>query len=349
MDPKHTHTPDLSAMQSEVYKKVRSTSIDVAKLAGVSQASVSRAFDPASKMRSETREKILLASKQLKYTPDAIAKSMISNSTNIIAIIMQDVVNPFYSKILKEFSLHLRKYGKQLLYFYLDSPDNLHNMIYQALQYRVDGIIITSITLTSEIIDTFVDYKVPVVLFNRYVDIPQIQAVCCDNMQAGRECADYFFSKGYRNFAFVGGSDEALTSHDRRNGFLSRLNERGIHDVITINTDFTYASGYQAFHELAKDGSKFPLAVFCASDVICAGVMDCIRHNHGLRIPEDVALIGFDDIQLASYDSYQITSFTQPIEKMIEKTCELILNPGSVPQIPNLTLFPCELNMRTSS
>lgn len=330
-------------------KKTRNTSADVAQLAGVSLATVSRAFDPASKMRPQTREKVLNAAKQLKYTPDAIAKSLTSHSTNIIAIIMQDVINPFYSKILKDFSLHLQKYGKQLLYFYLDSPENLHNLIYQVLQYRVEGIIISSVTLTERVIEDFIDYGVPVVLFNRYVNIPQVQAVCCDNVQAGRECADYLFSKGYRTFAFIGGSDEALTSYDRKNGFLSRLMERGIHNIVIADSDFTYDSGYHAFEQLFQNNSVYPQAVFCASDIICAGVMDCIRFKYKLRIPEDIALVGFDDIQLATYIPYQITTFEQPTNLMIQKACDLILNPPLVPQIPNLTLFPCKLKIRTSS
>lgn len=329
--------------------KSRSTSIDVAKLANVSQATVSRAFDPSSKMRPQTREKVLNAAKQLKYTPDAIAKSLISNSTNIIAIIMQDVVNPFYAQILKDFSLYLQQYGKQLLYFYLDSPNNLHNLIYKVLQYRVEGIIISSITLTEQLIGAFPDYSIPIVLFNRYADIPQIQAVCCDNIQAGRECADYFFSKGYRSFAFIGGSDEALTSYDRKNGFLNRLKERGIHNVPTINSDFTYDSGYHACDALLKKSTSFPRAIFCASDVICAGVMDCIQYKYKLRVPEDIALIGFDDIRLASYLPYQLTTFEQPTKQMIKKTCDLIINPSTDPQDPNLTLFPCTLKMRSSS
>lgn len=148
---------DHSPKNKHAISKTRSTSVDVAKLAGVSQATVSRAFDPTSKMRPQTRAKVLTAAKQLKYTPDAIAKSLISNTTNIIAIIMQDVVNPYYSQLLKDFSIHLQHYGKQLLYFYLDSPDNLQNLIYQVLQYRVEGIIISSITLTKQLIGALPD------------------------------------------------------------------------------------------------------------------------------------------------------------------------------------------------
>ena len=185
------------------------TSIDVAKLAGVSQATVSRAFNPASKMNPSTRQRVLDAASALKYAPDAIARSLISNSTNIVAVIMQNTTNPFYATVLSKLSIRLRSMGKQILFFYLDDEGHMKDLIHQILQYRVDGILITSVTLTSDLADTCVDFGVPVVLFNRYMNTPGIQAVCCDNVQAGRDCADYFFMKGYRSFAFIGGHDEA--------------------------------------------------------------------------------------------------------------------------------------------
>ena len=143
------------------------TSIDVAKLAGVSQATVSRAFNPASKMNPSTRQRVLDAASALKYAPDAIARSLISNSTNIVAVIMQNTTNPFYATVLSKLSIRLRSMGKQILFFYLDDEGHMKDLIHQILQYRVDGILITSVTLTSDLADTCVDFGVPVVLFNR--------------------------------------------------------------------------------------------------------------------------------------------------------------------------------------
>lgn len=330
-------------------KNNRNTSIDVARLAGVSQATVSRAFNPSSKMNPETRRKVLDAAQTLKYAPDAIARSLISNSTNIVAVIMQNATNPFYAKALTKLSIQLRSFGKQILYFYLDDPDHLQELINQVLQYRVDGIIITSVSLTSNLADACIDFGVPVVLFNRHTSSPFIQAVCCDNVQAGRDCADYFFMKGYRNFAFIGGSDKASTSYDRKAGFLSRLNERGIQNVQVYHTEFTYDAGQEAFHQLMQDTDTPPQAIFCASDLICAGVMDCARYHYNLKIPQDIAMIGFDDIELASYTAYNITSFIQPMDEMISKICELIMSPDSAVSTPNLSLFPCTLITRTTA
>lgn len=330
-------------------KNNRYTSIDVARMAGVSQATVSRAFNPSSKMNPATRQKVLDAAQTLNYAPDAIARSLISNSTNIIAVIMQNTTNPFYAKVLTKLSIQLRKFGKQILYFYLDDPDNLQLMITQVLQYRVDGILITSVNLSSNIADTCFNFGIPVVLFNRQMNNPKIRAVCCDNLQAGRDCADYFFMKGHRCFAFIGGFDTASTTLNRKKGFLSRLDERGITDVMVYPCDYTYEAGIDSFHRLMREQQFHPDAIFCTSDLVCAGVIDCIRHDYHLRIPDDIAVIGFDDIDLASYRSYSITSFVQPMDDMISHICELLMIPEKFSQEPNITLFPCTLITRTTA
>lgn len=327
----------------------RNTSIDVAKLAGVSQATVSRAFNPSSKMNPATRQKVLEAAQALHYAPDAIARSLISNSTNIIAVIMQNATNPFYAKVLTKLSIQLRKFGKQILYFYLDDPDNLQQMINQVLQYRVDGILITSVNLSSTIADTCFNFGIPVVLFNRQMNNPRIRAVCCDNLQAGRDCADYFVMKGYERFAFIGGFDTASTTQNRKEGFLSRLRERGFDNVMVYPSDYTYQAGQNAFHRIMKENSAPPHAIFCTSDLVCAGVIDCIRYDYKLRIPDDIAVIGFDDIELASYRSYNITSFVQPMDDMISHVCKLLFTPEDCSDEPNTTLFPCKLITRTTA
>ena len=326
--------------------RIHNTSIDVAKLAGVSQATVSRAFTPNSKMNPSTRQRVLDAARALKYAPDAIARSLISNSTNIVAVIMQNTTNPFYATILSKLSVQLRSMGKQILFFYLDDADNMQSLIHQILQYRVDGILITSVTLTSDLADTCVDFGVPVVLFNRYMNTPGIQAVCCDNVQAGRDCADYFFMKGYRSFAYIGGRSDASTSHDRRRGFVSRLDERGIHKCPVIDTPFTYEGGKDGLRRLLAQEGTCPKALFCASDLVSAGVLDCARYEYGLKVPEDVAIIGFDDIELPSYSSYNITSIVQPMDSMVDKVLELLFSEEARTESTSLTLFPCTLKTR---
>ena len=236
-------------------KNLHHTSIDVAKLAGVSQATVSRAFNPASRVSPDTRKKVLDAAVELNYSPDAIAKSLISNSTNIVAVIMHNPTNPFYAELLTKLSRILYNQNKQILYFYLDNLASLNDLIHRVLQYRVDGIIITSATLAENLSKLCNNFGVPVILFNRLSDDSHVKSVCCDNFQAGKDCADYFCMKGYKNFAFIGGSDEVSTSRERKRGFLSRLKERGIKNVVSYETNFTYAGAQEAFKKLMKESN----------------------------------------------------------------------------------------------
>ena len=222
-------------------------------------------------------------------------------------------------------------------------------MIDQVLQYRVDGLLITSVNLSSTIADTCFNFGIPVILFNRQMNDPKIRAVCCDNMQAGRDCADYFVMKGYQRFAFIGGFDTASTTLNRKEGFLSRLKERGFNDVMVYPSDYTYEAGRNAFHRIMKENTVPPDAIFCTSDLVCAGVIDCIRYDYNLRIPDDIAVIGFDDIELASYQSYNITSFVQPMDDMISHICDLLLTPEKFSREPNISLFPCRLVTRTTA
>lgn len=326
----------------------RATSIDVARLAGVSQATVSRAFSPDSKILPSTREKVLAAARALKYTPDAIARSLISNSSNMVGVIMQNFNSPFYPKILSEISTHLQKFGKQILFFYSNTEDTMQRLISQILQYRVDGIIITSAILSSELAENCAALGIPVVLFNRYTTNLNVQAVCCDNIQAGRDCADYLLQKGYRRFGYVASSENASTSLDRQKGFLDRLREHGILDCPVYQSDFSYEAGAQIVEEILAS-SKLPEALFCANDMIAAGVIDTARHKYSLRIPEDLAVVGFDNIPMASYSSYQITSFSQPTEDMIQAALQIILEPRKGNSVSNLRLFPCTLVERRTT
>ena len=326
----------------------RATSIDVARLAGVSQATVSRAFSPDSKILPSTREKVLAAARTLNYTPDAIARSLISNSSNMVGVIMQNFNSPFYPQVLTEISIHLQKFGKQILFFYADTEDKMQQLVRQILQYRVDGIIITSAVLSSELADNCASLGIPVVLFNRYTANLNVQAVCCDNIQAGRYCADFLLRKGYRSFGYVASSENASTSLDRQRGFLDRLREHGILQCPVFLSEFSYEAGSRTLIEIVE-ASQLPEALFCANDMIAAGVIDTARHKYSLRIPEDLAVVGFDDIPMASYSSYQITSFSQPTEDMIHTALQIILEPQAQDNISNLHLFPCSLIERQTT
>ncbi|MDO4287810.1 MAG: LacI family DNA-binding transcriptional regulator [Eubacterium sp.] len=329
--------------------KKRVTSIEVAKRAGVSQATVSRAFNPDSKMQDKTRQKVLAAAKELNYTPDAIARSMSSNRTNIIAVIMKNPTNPFYAKILTSFSSSFQKHNKQILFFNLENEKNINTVMQQVLQYRVDAILLTDSPISFDWVDTCAQFNIPVLLFNRYANNHNITAVCCDNVEAGRNCANYLVQKGFSRFAYIGSIEDVSTSIDRQKGFLDRLQELGFANCDTYKCSFSYEAGQEIMREVLSTGGKSYDAIFCANDLIASGCMDVARYEHHLSLPEDLAIIGFDNIDLASYPSYNLTTFVQPLEAMIEKTVQLIMNPSETDMKRHLFLYPCKIIERKTT
>lgn len=297
--------------------------LDVAKLAGVSQSTVSRVFSSTGKVSPETRDEILKIAKEIGYKPNAIARSLISSKTNIIGIVMANSSSPFYSCILKNFTNKLQKMGKQVLLFNVSINNEMEEILTSLYQYRVDGLIVTCASITSDVVDECLRNEIPVVLFNRYVPTAFASAVCCDNVEAGREIANYLLDNGRKKFAYISGNGNASTNIDRLQGFKNRLYERGIYDLILEYGDYSYKAGREAAMRL-MNLEITPDCIFCANDNMAIGAMDMIRYELNYNIPKDVAIVGFDDIPASQYPSYMLTTYRQPIEKMVNVTVELL-------------------------
>ena len=179
----------------------RITSHDVARMAGVSQSTVSRTFGSGAPVSSESREKVLAAARELGYSPNFVARSLITDRTNIIGIVMADFTNPFYTNILEKFTQRLHGIGRQVLLFNAAPDQDIDEMLPLVLQHQVDAIVITSATLSSAMADECVRNGPPVILFNRYVPGANASAVSCDNLAGGRTAAEVLVQAGYRRLA----------------------------------------------------------------------------------------------------------------------------------------------------
>lgn len=312
------------------------TSMDVAKLAGVSQSSVSRVFnsDSSREVKQETREKVLAAAEQLGYKPNIIARSMISRKTDIIGVVIGNPVGPFYSKIMMNLMTKIQEQGKQCLMFTVESQEDIDKILQRVLQYQVDGIIITSAALSRDMANLCIQNETPIILFNRFVPGLNASSVYCDNIEAGRIAAQYLWEKGHKNIAYIGYEKDAASEMERKIGFYGKLREYGIYNVIEERADFAYESGYKAVIRLFQQENQ-PKAIFCSSDLIAMGAMDAVRLEMGLKVPEDVSIIGFDNIPMAAWPSYDLTTIHQPVDELGDQTMEvltqLIENPGAGP------------------
>lgn len=313
----------------------RSSSRDVARLAGVSQATVSRVFTPGSRVSEDKRKKVLKAAKDLHYQPSVIARSLIQQSTKIIGIVVRNFWNVFYMRALELFTENLQKMGYSTMLFNISGDQSVEDTLPIALQYQVDGLIITSATLSSPLVEGCSHYDTPIVLFNRVNEAAdaEVSSVCCDNVEAGQVVADYLVNRGHRKIAFISGDPSSSTNRDREQGFLDRLSIRGLTLFARDMGDFSYLSGIEAARRMLSDGTR-PDAVFCASDEMAIAFMDCARNEFSLSVPGDISVVGFDGTPMTVWPYNNLTTFRQPIEDMVEMTIDVLLKALAEPDRP---------------
>lgn len=305
-------------------KPARPSSRDVARLAGVSQAAVSRAFTPDASISDAMRGRVMEAAGQLGYRPNALPRMLLTARSNLVALIMGEITNPFYPEVLAQFLKRLQDAGLHALIFALEPNQIADDLIEEVFRYRVDGVIITSATLSLESARQCSKLDVPVVLFNRHIEDGSVASVCCDNVEAGRQIANLLLDDGHRRPAFISGDPRASTNQDRERGYLGRLRERGVRDVPCFSGENSFQTGRQAVTTLMA-GPNRPDAIFCASDAIAFGALDGLRYALGLRVPEDVAVVGFDDVPAAAWDSYRLTTMAQQRGRMVDDAVDALL------------------------
>jgi len=304
----------------------RATSFDVAALAGVSQSAVSRAFTPGSSIAEETRLKVVDAARMLNYVPNSIASSLTTTRTNIVALILGNMANPFYVHVMRDFSRRLQAMGRQVLIFTVDPGGESDEAILRVLQYQIDGVILTAAQLSTRMTSLCHERGIPIVLFNRYIPGSDASGVRCDNVGGGRLIAEAFLAAGAKTFAMITGDPKGSTSQDRVRGFTDRLLEGGIprSDIEEFEGNSSYEGGGQAALQIFKGGGRRPEALFGINDIMSMGAMDTLRNRLGMRVPEDVMVGSFDDIPEARRTPYQLTTVRQPIDIMVEETLEML-------------------------
>jgi len=314
---------------SERTELTGSSQVDVARLAGVSQAAVSRTFTPGASVSEATRAKVLAAAEQLGYQPNVIARSLIRKSTNMIGLVVMRFTNPFYARMIRDFTRALQDLGYWTLLLNIAEAEEVEQTLPTALQYQVDGLIISSATLSSTLARACARSGTPVVLFNRYASSDDVHVVRCDNALGGRLVADALLDAGHQRLAFIAGEERSSTNRDRERGFVERLQERGQTLAFRESAgDYTYEAGHAAARRLLQREDP-PDGIFCANDLIAMGALDVARtsglETRPYQVPEEMSIIGFDDIPMAGWPGYDLTTVRQPVEEMVEATIQVLI------------------------
>jgi DNA-binding LacI/PurR family transcriptional regulator len=326
------------------------TSLDVARLAQVSQSAVSRTFTPGASVSDSTRGKVEDAARKLGYRPNAIARSLITRRSRMIGVVMSYLDNQFYPVVLEKISQRLQRDGYHVLLFIADTRE-VDAVLAEILQYQVDGLVLASTSLSSALALRCADAGIPVVLFNRTIrDSQNCSSVTSDNYEGGKLVARHLVETGHERIAFIAGMEDSSTNLDRERGFRDGLTEYGRRCFARAVGNYDFEEAEVAARQLfAGPAPGRPDAVFVANDHMAIAVMDILRMELGLHIPRDVSVIGFDNVRQAAWGSYQLTSVEQDADAMIEATASLLVQQlDGVVQISAVVL-PTRLVLRASS
>jgi DNA-binding LacI/PurR family transcriptional regulator len=290
---------------------------------GVSQSTISRAFTKHASISEEMRAKVMAAAEKVGYKPNAIARSLITRRSGIVGIAMADLTNPFYPEVLEALTRRLQQDDLHTLLFNVPEGHEVDETLPLVLQYQVDAVVITSATLSSRMAKTCAARGTPVVLLNRNVPGSGVHAVSCDNYEGGRLVARFLVERGHKRLAYVAGKSDTTTNLDRERGLIDQLAELGLKLWGRAgNEDYSHDAGYRAALDLLK-GRQKPDAIFFANDILAIGGIDAIR-GAGLSIPRDISVVGFDDIRMAEWPSYELTTVRQPITEMVERAADIL-------------------------
>lgn len=313
----------MSGKKNPLNKSV--TSKDVAKQAGVSQSTVSRVFNSPEgcNVKPLIKEKVLRVAKELGYRPNLVARGMISGKTNIVGLVVGDSLGPFYNTIINGFVKKIQEIGKQCLVFKVPRQDQIDQIIEKVIQFQVEAVVITASAMTKVMAETIADNDIPVVLFNRFIPGMDINTVYVDPIHGSGLVADYLCENGHRNIGYIQFKKETSEEIEKKIGFYSKLRRHQIYQIQEERSAYDYQDGYQAgLRMLQKDNP--PSAVFCTSDLIAMGVMDAARYKLGVKIPEELSVIGYDNIEMASWESYSLSTIHQPVQQMIEEVVNMV-------------------------
>jgi DNA-binding LacI/PurR family transcriptional regulator len=299
----------------------RVTSVDLARVLGISQSTVSRALANDVRIATKTRQKVQDLAQQLGYTPNAMARSLSTRQSNLIGLVISEMTSPFYPFVLEKLTQRLHELGWRVLLFTTDAQHEVDELLPLILEYQCDGLIIASATLSSQMAETLRARGTPVVLFNRYSREASTSAVCCDNFSGGRLVAQRLLEQ-HQRFAYIAGRENTSTNRDREQGYTQTLEQSG-KPVLRESGNFTYEAGFAAMQRLLAR-SDTPDAVFCANDITAIGAIDAARER-GIVVGQQISVVGFDDIPMAAWSAYNLTTVRQPVRQMIDSSLQLLL------------------------
>jgi len=316
---------------------------EVAERAGVSRSAVSRTFTEGASVSPKMRRKVEKAARDLGYSPNALASSLTTGRTKLIGLVSNNFHNPIFLEVFDLFTSGLQERGLRPLLVNLTDETNPAQSVQMLRQYSVDGVVVASSTLLPEFAKAFRDAGVPVVhSFGRSSSSPEVHVVGIDNVACGRMAARSLVSRGYSHVAFMGGPEKATSTQDRYAGFMSEMKH---HPGVQVSHSFAEAYSFDAGRkEMLRLLNVGPAqAYFCGDDVLSIGALSAVQTS-GLKTPDDIGIIGLNDMEMSRWENINLTTIPQPIRQIVTSSIELMVAMLDDPhRYPEARIFPCSI------
>lgn len=314
---------------------------EVAALAGVSRSAVSRCFTEGASVSPKTRAKIERAANELGYHPNALASSLTTGRTKLIGLVSNNFHNPIFLEVFDLFTRSLQERGLRPLLVNLSDETDPENSVRMLRQYSVDGVIVASSTLPVSFAESFHAAGVPVVhSFGRYAEKPRVNVVGIDNKEAGRMAAKALIDRGYKRIAMLAGPETATSTEDRLAGFLEAA--QGVEVTTSFAASYSFDAGWDEMNRLIAAGNLAE-AYFCGDDVLSIGALSALQAA-GYLVPDDIGLIGLNDMEMARWNNIDLTTIRQPIHDVVRLSVSMICDMlDDSHASPDAHLLPCEI------
>jgi LacI family transcriptional regulator len=324
---------------------------EVAKKAGVSSASVSHVLNNTRFVSENVRERVKSAMRELNYRPNALARSLRRGETHTLGLILPDSSNPFFAEVGHAIESAAFALGYSVILCNTENDENKEYLYTEVLENKqLDGIIFVGAGENHEAISELVQNGIPLVVVDRDMGNLELDTVTTENYQGGLLATQHLLSLGYQIIGCITGPSNITPSADRVTGYRAALQQAGIpvDESLLVRGDFHAPSGYSAAMQLLEHDPR-PTAIFVCNDMMAIGALRAVSQL-GLSVPENIAIVGFDDIQLASYITPSLTTVSQPKQEIGQLAVRLLFERMRDPSLPpRHNILPTQLIIRESS
>jgi len=323
---------------------------DIARVAGVSHSTVSRALRKSPLVNPKTTAEIQKIAEDLGYQPSAVARGLVTRKTYTIGVVVTTIADPFVSEVVIGIELAANDHGYSVILANSNAdPAREKSVVHSFAERRVDGIVVTSSRVGVLYTPLLAQMMVPIVLINNQHPGEFVHSVMIDNVQGSREATAHLIGLGHRRIAYIGDQYGHQSDAERMQGYREGLDCAGLPFVpeLVVHGDSRPEEAIVAMDKLLALDDP-PTAVFCYNDMTALGVLRSM-HIHGVRVPEDISIVGFDDLFIASYTQPQLTTVRQPMRKMGRMAMESLLKLMSGQTSAESVKVPAELIVREST